>query len=783
MRTSVIIASIFLVFWSTAESGTQATPVVKEICVRNLGAGRIDKSFVLVHTGVKIGSELDRLRISKDVKALLATGRFSYIAVEIEPLDHGVRLVYSIRNKLKLAEPVEIAGAHEFREEKIRDLLGLEVGDLVDDQVLDNRRQRVIEEYRREYYPNVTLTWRTDETDHAEGMAKVSVVIREGKRAHVAKVNFVGNKEISSDVLRKAMKQPARWNPFLWLRKRRYDPEELETARAEIRNIYLNAGFLDATVDFPTVETQEDGSLAVNVNVREGVAYRFGEISLGGITLFPEAELKRLVGIKSGDIASVDAIRRTVQALEDYYGTRGYANAVVKPELDSDAASGIVNIHFAVTEGNLMRIRNVLIRGNTHTKEKVIRRELLVFPGEIFDKVKVRRSERIISNLGYFSNVRSYSVNTPALDEKDLIFEVEEKATGQFMVGAGFSSIDKLMSFVELSQGNFDINGWPYFKGGGQKLKVRGEIGSTRKLYELSFVEPWFLDRKLSLGIDLYRSEVDYSDYDIERTGGAVSLGKSLPGANRIDFQYRLEKSVLSDIVDTNQYFYADSSEEEYYFREEDRLSSSLKTTLTHDTRDNPFIPTRGNRVKLFTSISGGPLGFDTDIYELGISATRYMPLWYKHVLSVCARCETVEEYGDTTEVPIGDRLFIGGGRTLRGFEYRDVGPKVIRTVETEEGGEEIYHRPVGGKSLAMASAEYTIPIVSGIRIATFFDIGNVWGDAYDFQLDRLASSAGVGIRLDIPGFPIKVDRAWVIEKDDEFTDMDAWVFWIGYDY
>jgi outer membrane protein insertion porin family len=343
--------------------------------------------------------------------------------------------------------------------------------------------------------------------------------------------------------------------------------------------------------------------------------------------------------------------------------------------------------------------------------------------------------------------------------------------------------VDNLMVFLDLMQANFDIASWPP-TGGGQKLRLHTQVSSKRKDYELSFTEPWFLDRKLSLGFDVYRRESEYSDYQVTRTGGAISLGKSLPGANRLDFRYRLERSELGANSDSNEYFYVDSPHDSYYFNQEPRrlTESSLTISLTHADLDNPFIPSRGNRTSVSATLTGGPMGFDTEMYDLGLTAVQYVPLWFHHVFSVRTRWEVVDGYGSTDSLPIDDRLFIGGGRTLRGYHYRDVGPKVSRVV-SDATGETTYHKPVGGQTLATASAEYFIPVVSKIRLAGFYNIGNVWRDAYEVDLGSLASSAGVGVRFDIPMFPIRIDYAWPIEKDNELTREDKWVFWIGSDF
>jgi translocation and assembly module TamA len=181
----------------------------------------------------------------------------------------------------------------------------------------------------------------------------------------------------------------------------------------------------------------------------------------------------------------------------------------------------------------------------------------------------------------------------------------------------------------------------------------------------------------------------------------------------------------------------------------------------------------------VFASVAGGVFGFDTDIYGLGARGAFYTPLWWGHVLSVKSQYEIVDAYGGTDTVPINERLFAGGGRTIRGFGYRDVGPKVV-PADDPSGG---YYRPVGGQSLAVANIEYTIPVVEGVRLAAFYDIGGVWREPFEFNSDNLASGAGIGLRLDMPGFPIRIDRAWAVEADDDLTDSDDWVIWIGYDY
>jgi outer membrane protein insertion porin family len=764
---------------------------VREIVIENRGGGPVDPSFARSHMSLREGMPFTRAQLSRDVKAVLATGHFTSVEAHYERLADGLRLILVVRGKLRLAEPVRVKGAEEFSENKVRSLLDLAPGSVVDDQVLGVRVQKVIAEYRKDFYPDARATWRIAATNEAEGLALVTLTVKEGGRAKVKRVTFSGNRALPARELWPTVEKRGWWNPFRWFGGRAYDPDALDQARFEIAGRYRDEGFLDAAAGEPRIERLPDGHLSVEFPIEEGTKYRVsvsgvkmehGELTATGLTLFPDQEVRKLIALKPDAVASEARIRETARRIEDHYSQRGYADASVKPVMDADRESGRVNVRFAIVEGSLVRIRRVDIRGNARTQERVIRRELLVSPGDLLDRTKVQRSERIVSNLGFFSSVRSRAVETELPGEKDLIFDVEEKRTGQFMVGAGFSSIDRVMGFAELSQGNFDLAGWPYFTGAGQKLKLRGQFGSRRQSYELSFVEPWFLERKLSLGVDLYRTEVDYQDYDVKTTGAALTLEKPLPGPNRVSLRYSLDRASISDIADTNEYVRFDHPAEPYFFtrEEKDTVESSLLLTLKHDTRNHPFTPTRGHSVRVFGGISGGVLGFDTDVYQAGWRTSHYVPLWFGHVLNLRTRYEVVEEYGDTDEVPITDRLFLGGGRTLRGFDYRDVGPKVIRKDSTP--GHERY-RPVGGRSLALANAEYLVPIVSHVRLAAFYDTGNVWRDAFDVEFGGLASTAGVGIRLDVPGFPIRVDRGWVIQRDDRLTDKDAWAIWIGYDY
>jgi outer membrane protein insertion porin family len=775
MRFRGHVSVLLALFWGAGVTVLSAAEIVRSIRVENQGDGNVSAGFVQSHISQQVGAELERVLVARDVKALLGTGRFTDVSAGAVMLTNGVDLVFKVRNRYRLTEPPAVTGAKGLSISTVRDLLGLEAGDYIDDPLVAARITKLREEYRKKLYPDIQVEGRMEVLDPAIGTARLTIRIDEGIRRGVRSYRFPGRKGVDVADLRKALELPASWNPFYWFRRQPVDPDQIDAGRDRMRGVYVNNGYLDAKIGAARITDSAPGKLAVEIPIEEGPQYRVGVIGITGAKLFKQADLLSGLKLKQGDRASGEALFAAAQAVDDYYESRGYMETYVSPLLERAKEPGVVDVTFKVHEGVLTRIRNIQIRGNDRTRDKVMRRELLIYPDEIFDGVRVKRSENRLRNLNYFEVVESYPEPTGREGESDLIFQVEEKRTGQFLVGAGFSSVDNLIGFAEVSQGNFDIKGWP-FVGGGQKLKFRTEVGSTREDYTISFVEPWFLDRRLALSLDLYSTERDYDDYSVKKIGTAIGLGMGLGGPYRLDFKYRLENSQINDASDIKAYVDPDGNV--FYFNEEDNLLSSFATTVSRDTRDNAFLPSRGSRQALTGTLYGGPFGGDADLYSLEGSTAWYLSLPFKHVLSLRLRGAVIDGYGSTEDVPLSERLFIGGARTIRGFKYRDVGPKAYVSGDLEADP-----KPCGGSSLGLASAEYSIPIVSKLRLAAFIDAGNVWYDPYEFDLNTYAAGAGLGIRFDIPYFPIRLDYAWDLKRDDPRTETDQWSFSIGYGF
>lgn len=740
------------------------------VAVRDIRAVRedgrpVDRELIEAYTRIRPGMDIRRDLISDDVDSLRDSGRFAYVAVDVRDLDGELILVYVVEPKLRVRR-LTIDGADLDGNRKIRELMDLEVGQLVDDATLAVKAKAVREWYQKKHYPFARVTW--DIEEQADGLtADVRIAVEEGQRARIKAIVFDGNEHIPDKELRKAMKLKKR-GFFSWLTGSGvYDPDIMGLDRVALRDVYMDRGFLDAGIGEPEVRPVSESGVELVIPIDEGNRYRLGRTSLDGVTLFPEPELEALLGASLGEVASAGDLNRAAQTLRDYYGSRGYINTRVAYRLNPLAGEdgSVVDASFTVREGRLATIRSIDISGNTVTKDKVIRRELAVYPGEVVNEVKLRTSEARLRNLGYFSFVNATPVPTEEPGEYDVRFEVEEQRTGQFQIGAGFSSIDSLIGYVQLQKANFDLFNWPP-AGGGQNLLFRGTVGTKRQDVEVQWSDPWFLNRRLNFGVSLFRRNSQFlsDEYDQQNTGGRLRWGFPVAPFTRLNLIYGLEEIRVYNVDET--------ASDLIKAEEGTRIKSSFTPQLRFDTRDNPFVPTRGLRATLSGTVAGGPLGGETDLYGSELELTHYWPLWFEHVFMLNGWMSGVDFYGDSEFVPIFDRLFLGGARTLRGFDYREVGPK-------DEQGE-----PVGGLSGWYATAEYTIPLADQFRFAGFYDIGMVHPEAFSYDFGDFNSDVGVGIRVDIPGFPLRLDYAWPLEAD-EFNDRSSgrFQFSLGYAY
>ena len=738
------------------------------------GGAKIDENLVRSFVSTAVGEPFDRAAASSDVRALLDSNRFSDVSVSVRPAaDDGLEVVFSVVPRRTLSAEPTLTGLSWLSRSRALKECGLKIGDFVDETVAKVAARKILAYYRKRRFFSATVDAAVSDAPDAPGGALVRFDVSEGERGKMDFLKFPGATVFPESELGRLAQLHDWYNPLSWVTDPHVSDADLESVAADALSQYLDAGYLDAKVS-PPRKTVSGRRVSVSYDVSEGRLWRVRSVSVSGVTLYPEADVRAAVSLKPGDPAGEKAMNDARAAVHDYYASRGRPDTKVAMTA-LPAGGNAVDVSFAVTEGPLVHVRNIFLRGNSVTRDKVLRREIGLAPGDAYDTVQAERSKRRLMNLGYFEDVRTYDTVVDATT-RDVYYDVDERPTGSLTFGAGFSSVDHLVGLFGVSQSNFDIFNWPSFRGGGQKARLDLTVGSDSTDLDVSFVEPWFLDRRLSLDVDAFIHNRSFSEYDEKRFGGSVGLAKMVPWVGRVGIDYGLEHVSMDDVT-RESFHLADDPEKEYSFLDEDDsyLLGSLRLSWTYDTRDNALVPHRGTRAQAWAKLYNAAFASDYDFYELNLKATTYFTLPYGFYLSLGGRAATVDGIGGD-EVPIGSRYFLGGGRNVRGFRYRAVGPKALS--DKYEGD----YSAIGGRSMLWGTAELSLPLVSKIRIAGFCDVGNVWSDAYDIKFDDLAVTYGGGLRFDFTGFPIRLDYALVATDPDEWARHRRFVFWIGFD-
>ena len=768
-------SSIFLAFvcalLGAAGARGQGPPVVRSIDVRYTGPATVSKERILAQMRTAVGQLYSDEVVEQDIQNLYKTGAILNVRIFAQPEDDGVKVIVAVQTRSVLRE-IEIDGAERIRAKRIRKEIKLKINESVNEERLEEARQKIIEIYQGHGYNDISVQFRVDPIDENRGTARVVYTINEGVKGAISRIRFEGNAHFSERVLRKQMKTKGKTLISLFDKSGRLDETQLQQDVDSIREWYQNHGYIDVEVKDVRKEHSKNGPIIITIAITEGPQYHVGKISMSGEQATTEQKIRPLLKMKEGAVYSPKALQDDAKAVADAYGAGGYVDLLILPQ-GAPAGPGRIDVHYKIEEGDRFFVQRINIVGNTRTKDKVIRREVLILPGSVFNTVRVETSKKRLENLGYFSKVETYPDDTGVAGRKDLTVQVEEKRTGSLTFGGGFSTIDQLVGFAELTQGNFDLLNWPSMTGAGQKFRLRVQLGTQRKDFLLALTEPWFLDRPLSVSGQVFYSEADYlsSFYDERNYGFLLEARKGLNPYMYATLGYRLEKLDIFNI---------DSGiSEELRQSLGDRTKSQIYSSVVFDRRDNPVLTRTGQRITVSPYVAGGPLGGTDQIYGWDVEGSQYFHLWWDTILLFNVEAAVVDVWNrsetDTffvtpaattanphptpipTVVPavrIFDRLFLGGSNNLRGFAFRDVGPR-------DQNGE-----PLGGQSMARATVEWTFPIIPKARGALFYDMGYVDSDPYAIGSEHWASDVGVGIRLDLPIGPLRLDYGIPLQRD-----------------
>ncbi len=780
----------------------QTGPVVKAIEIRHTGPPAASDALVRANIRLQVGDTYNPNSVNDDVRTLYSTGLFQNVQVHDEPMPGGIKLIYLLQKKPTLTD-IRFEGNKKFSDRKLRSKLTSKVGQPLDEHKLFLDAQEIQKRYQKTGYQKTEVR-PTVTPDENAGTAVATFDIKEAPKVHIKDVVFDNAAAFTQRKLRKTIKTRRHWI-FSWITGSGVlKNDQFEEDKDHLVEFYRNHGYIDFEIKDVKFDYPDPENVIIRFQMSEGRQYRVGAVDFKENKKFTKDEiiqglqkLRLPLKLTVGAVFTPPDLGKDIEAVRDFYGSRGYVDTWVRPIKNPNTEKGTIDLVYEIHDEDkgISKIEKIAIRGNIKTKDRVIRRELAVAPGEVFDMVKVKRSKTRLEQMGYFDKVEAEPEPTDIAGHKNLVIDVEEGNTGNFELGAGFSSVDALVGFVGYREGNFDLFNPPYFRGAGQKLRIYTQIGTRRKDFQISFTEPWFLGRKLSLGVDLYYRDLNFfSDlYDINVVGTRISLTRALGSDFLIgSVGYTIENVGIKDVSD----------DAPLVIKEEpsNRLVSKISASLAYDTRNNLQLPNHGQRTELLTELAG-PFGGDTDFYKMELRSAWYFPGFFEgHVLEARGRIGVGNNYGRTEDrVPLFDRFFLGGAYNMRGFRYRDVGPHAVTQTKVldpttglpllDAAGKPVteeHDEPIGGETYWFGSLEYSIPIIERLRFAFFYDIGNVYEDAYSFSLAEgqkfYNDDWGVGLRLNIPRLgPLRLDYAFPVSHDEFSSGSGRFQFSVGF--
>jgi outer membrane protein insertion porin family len=714
-----------------------AEDVIREIRVE--GTQRIEPETIRSYMRVNPGDRFDPVRLDRSLKNLFSTGLFADVTLRQE----GDALVVSVVEN-PIVNRIAFEGNDRLEDDALTSEITLRPRVVFTRTKVQSDVQRLLELYRRSGRYAATVEPKVIELE--QNRVDLVFEIKEGPQTTIEAINFIGNREFSDGSLRSEI-ATSESGLFSFLSSTdTYDPERLAFDRELLRRFYLNEGYADFRVVSVLAELLPNReAFIVTFTVEEGERQTFGKI---GITttlpnLDPES-LRENVTFEEGDWYSAKEVEVTITALTDAVGNLGYAFVDVRPKIDRDRQNKIINVTFEIREGPKVYVERIDIEGNVRTLDRVIRREFRLVEGDAFNTAKQRRSRQRIQNLGYFRTVKVESEPGSAPDRAVIKTEVEEQSTGDLSFGVGFSTSSGVLGNVSLRERNL--------LGRGQDLRLSTTISGTQTALNLSFTEPYFLDRNLAAGVDLFRIENNSSrqSFDTVRTGGSLRAGFSWRERLRQTVRYTLENQKITDIDD-------DASQ---LVREEegDTLESVIGHELSYDRRDSRFDPREGYIVRLRNDFAG--LGGDARYVRSSLGGGYYFPIAEDWTIAVKGEVGNIIGLGKDTR--ISNRYFLGG-TNCRGFEFAGVGPR-----------DGVTDDPLGGKMFYTGTVEFAFPLglpdEFDIRGRLFSDICSAWdldranANTMDESAPRV--SFGAGVTWKSPFGPIVLDVGYAAKKE-----------------
>ncbi len=706
------------------------------------GNRRIETELIRINISSKVGEPLSAESVRTDIKNLYKLGFFEDISAELEKTPEGLVLIFNVKEKPVVVD-LRINGNKKIKTKDILKVVEVKEGKIIELEKVKTTAEAIKKLYLDTGYVAAEVNY--DIEPKGEDTVGVTYGIKEGKKAYVKEVIFIGNKSFSAKKIASVLEVKPKWFLTFITSRGLYKQEELERDAERIRALYLDNGYIDIKVSKPEIEYNEKKEgFIVTYRIEEGNQYKVGDVKLGGDLIKPEEELMKLFTLKTGKPFSRSALAEDISKLTTFYGDKGYAFANVAPDFKVDKESLKVNINFNIEKGKGVYIRNIDITGNTRTRDKVIRREIPIQEQQPFSSSKIQAIKPRIFRLGYFEdNIEVATDRVPGTDNQlDVNVKLKEKPTGFFSVAGGFSSVETFIFAGQIQESNLF--------GLGKTFNLSAQIGGLTRIFIADYQDPHFLDSDFTLEVLGFDTKRNFLNFHRNSFGGNVSVGRRLITNLSGKISYRFEHVTISNVSGDALLLITKSS----------RNISSVGFGLIWDSRNNLLDPSNGNISRAYVEYAG-PFGGNTDFTRYTASTRFFFPLWFKTVFSVAGEYGLISLRNTGNDLVISERFFLGGPDDLRGFPFRQVGARV----PTDNGNFVI----IGGTQEVFATAEYIFPLIPqvGFKGVVFFDIGNVFNDneKLSFNPSNLRKDFGLGFRWVSPLGPLRLEVGFPIGK------------------
>lgn len=782
-----LTALLFLIIGSTLPLQAQSLKNIDKLSSKSLtvssieitGLKKIEKDAVLAKLSSQTGQLFSAQKVKQDIQSIYAMNYFVQVEVFKEATAQGLKLIYNIQEKPIVSE-ITFDGNTELKSDELETQSGLKVYEVINYNKIQAGVEKLLKFYEEKGYYLVKIE-PVIETVEADQSVRVKFVITENDKVKVKKISFVGNQKLSDFQLKDRLftKEAGYFSGIS--NSGSFKQEAFDQDLQVIKYLYWNQGFLQVKIDRPLVSvTPDKKSIYITYYISEGEQYSVGEVDFAGDLLFPKSELFDAVKIKDSGIFSVEVMRKDITDLQAKYGDLGYAFANVIPRYNFNDKERKVDLVFEFEKGNKVFFGDITVVGNLRTRDKVLRRELKIEEGELYNETRKRKSQENIQRLGFFEEV-NFKTSTPPDKQDQLNIEivVKERGTGQVQLTAAYGNTQGFSLGGSVTQTNFN--------GLGQALEARIDAARNRQDYKIGLTDPYFLDTMWSSGFDLfYQENKERINYDIRRSGGNIRFGHPIFGEyTRAYLRYRLEKTDLMANDNTDPIIFPLDSAR--------GITSALQGTLEYDSRNDRFSPSKG----IFTDISYERTGFGGDLkyQEFSTRFRFYYNLFWDVVWRNNLSYSNIQPLEGSGAVPFSETYQLGGPYTLRGFGTSGVGKRLFSSFRYNalSNPASPFYRPglsesdrrkaanliVGGTKQVLIQSEIQFPLIkeAGLSGVTFYDIGQAEDEIVS---SRFLSDVGIGFRWMSPLGLLRFEWGWPLQTDDYNSDSVNFEFSIG---